>query len=123
MKQAIRTSWKTEPLPSKHAILTVDCSFTESEMEKVRMGLIPREMENKWFIFFEDDILYMHRSWTGFCMYVAHIAKSDNHYIVTKLLVNRDDTQYKNTDDDLDVEEFQRIINNFISGMYSYPER
>jgi len=35
-------------------------------------------MEDKWFIFLEDDWLYLHRSWTGTCVYKVqhHISGS-----------------------------------------------
>ena len=29
-------------------------------------------MEDKWFIFMENGILYFHRSWTGVCIYQVH---------------------------------------------------
>lgn len=43
--------------------------FSESEFARLRKGLIPRQMEDKWFIYFEDPYLFFHRSWTGhaFC--------------------------------------------------------
>jgi len=37
------------------------------------MGLVPEEIEDKWFIYWEDDTLFFHRSWTGNCIYVSPI--------------------------------------------------
>lgn len=34
----------------------------------MRRGFVPREMEDRWFVYFDDGWLNFHRSWTG-----AHI--------------------------------------------------
>ena len=43
--------------------------FSKDEFELIKKGIIPEEMEEKWFIYFNDGHLYMHRSWTGFLAY------------------------------------------------------
>lgn len=39
--------------------------FDDQQMQFIRAGLIPKEMEDKWFVYFEEPFLYLHRSWTG----------------------------------------------------------
>jgi hypothetical protein len=39
--------------------------FSASETEAVLRGLKPSEMEDRWFIFAEDDVVHFHRSWIG----------------------------------------------------------
>lgn len=62
--KAEATSWKREPFK---AGVPVPCSLslTPEEFEQVQVGLVPLEMEDKWFIYFEAPFLYLHRSWTG----------------------------------------------------------
>ena len=43
--------------------------FDESQYERIRQGLIPRAMEDKWFVYCEASVLYLHRSWTGLPVY------------------------------------------------------
>ena len=39
--------------------------FDAGEFSRLKQGLIPETQEDKWFIFFQNDCLYFHRSWTG----------------------------------------------------------
>ena len=66
---ATRQSWSNIPLPEQRASLSFEREFTQEEYELIRHGLIPEAMEDKWFIFLEDDVLYFYRSWTGNCIY------------------------------------------------------
>jgi len=38
-------------------------------MTQIRLGIVPRSMDEKWFIFFEQPFLFFHRSWTGRLIY------------------------------------------------------
>jgi len=75
MPPALQSDWKTHPLPAKRVELSLNHTFTQSEMDYIRNGVIPGQMEDKWFIYFADDALYFHRSWTGFCIYIARLAQ------------------------------------------------
>jgi hypothetical protein len=111
--QTSRNDWKTYPLPTQQTALTVSRPFTEAEMDGIRRGHIPYEMEDKWFIYFEGDTLYLHRSWTGYCIFVADFARVDDRYEVTRLLVNRDPEQVNHMDDAEYVAFFLETINGF----------
>ena len=72
-------------------------------------------MEDKWFIYWNDNTLYFHRSWTGMCLYIVHFeAARDGHKIISAD-INRDPDQYNETSDvrDLKVGAANRI---FING-------
>ena len=91
---ATRESWKTEPLPAVRAPLPFDASYTSDEFERLRRGLIPQQMEDKWFIFFEEPWLYFHRSWTGHAVFGLRIERRDIAYKVVEAWVNLDPQQY-----------------------------
>ena len=57
MKQATSTSWKTEPLPEQRTTISFDRPFSQQEMRDIQMGVVPVEMEDKWFIFYEEPCL------------------------------------------------------------------
>jgi len=50
MKTAKPTDWKTQVLPSKKTTIRLDRTFSPQEMKRIRRGLVPEQMEDKWFI-------------------------------------------------------------------------
>ena len=52
-------------------------------------------MEDKWFIYFENDKLYFHRSWTGSCIYILEIERSEGKIYISNATVNADPNEYK----------------------------
>lgn len=61
---ADRNSWKREPFVSGVPVPYQE-TFSATELARLREGLTPKAMEDKWFIYFESPYLYLHRSWTG----------------------------------------------------------
>jgi hypothetical protein len=121
VRPARRDDWQRKPLPEQHVVLSVDRVYTPEEMRLIRRGLIPEEMEDKWFIFCEDDVLYCHRSWTGVCIYQAEFEREAGHYRVSRLLVNRDPDQYKQTDDGYDARQFVFLVDLLLLGHFPQP--
>jgi hypothetical protein len=116
---ATRQSWPIRPLPEQHASLSLKLQFNQDEYEQISRGLIPEAMEDKWFIFLENDVLYVHRSWTGFCIYQVSLVKDGENYTVTEALVSRDPNQYSATDDAYDEKLLMFLINNLLLGKSS----
>ncbi len=110
MREATSSSWKTVPLPEGRTTIPLDRSFSKSEMRDIQVGVIPQEMEDKWFIYWEDDTLYFHRSWTGFCVYVVRFACDEDGTKALEADLNRDPKQYNNTDDQFDAEMIPYLI-------------
>ena len=63
--------WKTQPLPAGHSQIDLNRTFSLDELARIKHGLIPEVMEDKWFIYWQDDGLFFYRSWTGFCIYIV----------------------------------------------------
>ena len=78
---ATKDSWKNLPIDNPKQ-LQIYLEFNESQFSKIKNGLIPEEMEDKWFIYYEEGFLYFHRSWTGFGMYKTKITKEPTGYII-----------------------------------------
>lgn len=102
MSIAKKQDWRTEPLPDRHAVIELQLHYSQDDRQKIVKGLIPEQMEDKWFIYFDDGILHFHRSWTGFCVYRVHVLDAHGRFIFTHAEVNRDSEQYKETDDNID---------------------
>ena len=102
MHTARPTDWRAEALPSSRTTIGLDHTFSPQEMERIRRGVVPEEMEDKWFIYWQDDALFFHRSWTGFCIYVVRFAAEGGSYRMAEAHVNRDPSQYAETSDERD---------------------
>ena len=97
-------------MPMKRAKLALNRTFSAAEMELVRRGFIPEEMEDKWFIYWEDGTLYFHRSWTGLCIYVVRFSSDGEGCRMTEALVNRDPAQWRGMDDKADAALISYLI-------------
>ena len=116
MKVAEKSDWKTLDLPKRHDIFFIHRDFTEEQMQRLRRGNIPREMEDKWFWYMEGDTLYAHRSWTGICIYVIKFFPTGKH----KVLVNRDPEQYGCTSAEQDFQQLHTLLNWWAQSNYDY---
>jgi hypothetical protein len=81
--------WKTiafgevSPIP-------YDEIFSREQFDRLELGLRPREMEDKWFVYFEDNYLFFHRSWTGQPVYRVRFVSQDESYRVEEAVVSQD---------------------------------
>lgn len=95
MPEAKRSDWKTQEMPEKNEPFPLEMDLTAGELALLRQGHIPQEMEDKWFLFFEEGVLYACRSWTGFCIYRIPVSPDGR---IRGGTVNRDPDQYRETD-------------------------
>jgi hypothetical protein len=107
---ATSRSWKTEPFPANRARLKLDRSFDPAEWSALLCGVIPEEMEDKWFIYEEGGWLNFHRSWTGLCNYRVRLRKTPNGGEIAEAWVSRQEDQYSGVDDDYDARLLSWLI-------------
>ncbi len=116
-KAAEPNDWKRKPMPEKNTRIVFEKGYNEQEMEKIKWGFIPEQMEDKWFIFWKDNKLHFHRSWTGICIYIVNFQKEQNNkYSIKDAIINRDPEQYKSTDDEYDKKLILYIIDTLLIG-------
>ena len=113
---ARREDWNTEPMPEKHETFVLNRVFSDEEMNALRAGHVPEEMEDKWFWYMEGSTLWAHRSWTGFCIYRIDF-QEDHQHVVT---VNRDPEQYKCTSIEEDVKSLNKLLDWMIQTPYDH---
>gem|GEM_PF-620294 len=111
-----KDDWKTNEFSKPHAI-KANFRITESQYAKIRFGLLPLQMEDKWFAYFDDGRIHLHRSWTGAKIYKAAIQKGEGCYIISEIIVERDAELYSNTDDAEDVRSFHFLLGRGILGL------
>ena len=82
---ARKDSWKRQefiegrPVPYR-------ADFSPAELERLRDGLIPEDMDDKWFIYYEEPHLFLHRSWTGEPVYRVTLAVNEKGASVAEAL-------------------------------------
>ena len=90
-----KSDWKILlEMPQQNEEFILEASLSNEDIELIKEGFLPKEMEDKWFMYYEDDKLFIHRSWTGYCIYIVDMSEMNK----LKVIVNRNPEQYKETD-------------------------
>lgn len=103
-------------MPSKHkTVLLHETIYTSDEVNRIKLGFIPKEMEQKWFIYCDDEYIYFHRSWTGYLIYKLPIHKiSDGSWSIKSAIVNNDSSQFQCPADDENERTIFELIDYFL---------
>jgi hypothetical protein len=118
METAHKGCWKIQPMPQETSVLRYSAEFSSEEFERISRGLIPHDMEDRWFIYLEGKTLYLHRSWTGICIYQVEFTMHSGKHSVCRALVNRYQDQYGETDDAYDSKLLHYLISNLLLGKH-----
>jgi hypothetical protein len=116
MRAANPSDWKIEPMPASSQALPFGAVYTPEQFRKIALGLVPEEMEDKWFIYYEEPWLYLHRSWTGYCIYKVRFRECPAGVEVAEAFVNREQSQYTETDDESDVRLLKILLESKAGG-------
>jgi hypothetical protein len=109
-----KEDWKNRPMPRRSAKISLEISYDDGAMRRIRNGFLPKEMEDKWFAWFDDPVLHVHRSWTGFCIYQITFVPDREGWRATFASVNRDQKQYTGTSDRMDRQEISTLIDHLL---------
>lgn len=105
---------KTKPMPAARVQISYNRTFSPDEYRQLRRGFASRDMDDRWFIFLEDDWLYFHRSWTGYCIYQVRLEASDECYAGVEAWVNRNPEQFNRADVTTDGIAIDHFIDMFL---------
>ena len=114
MEKAIRTSWKTKPIPSQRIPLNLSLEFSHSAGQRMELGFVPEDMEDRWFIFNENDWLYFHRSWTGTCIFGVRLEKDDKTVHIKEAWANGNTAEYRSPGAKEDCETIKHLIFSYL---------
>jgi hypothetical protein len=101
-------------MPAKHITVALDRLFSKDEAAWLKLGFLPQEMQDKWFIYFENNVLHFHRSWTGVCIYQVSFTQQGDSLRMIQAFVNRDPEQYTETRAERDQEMISQVIDVFL---------
>ncbi|MCE7992939.1 MAG: hypothetical protein HEP71_13200 [Roseivirga sp.] len=113
---AKKDDWKTKEMPDEVDFFDLNKVLSIKEYEQLCYGLIPSQMEDKWFIYVENETIYFHRSWVGSCIYQVTIEKQSDRIILTRTVVNRNRDQYKFKDNAEDQRVLGYLIDRLLVG-------
>lgn len=105
--KATRADWEISDMPAEQETFTIKRKFTAEGMNKLSFGHIPSEMEDRWFSYMENNRLFIHRSWSGNCIFILTFPR---HGKKIKVTVNRDQNQYACTDVEEDKTELNSLL-------------
>ena len=92
LRVATGKDWKNKAMSSdKFYVIRTDIPIPAVVMERIRQGHIPGQMEDKWFMYFENNIIHYHRSWSGCNTFNAYCEERKDGYAITKIEVDMED--------------------------------
>ncbi|MDW3195153.1 MAG: GNAT family N-acetyltransferase [Cytophagales bacterium] len=116
LKSAQKTDWKIKNMPKETSVFKLQRSFSNKELIRLKRGLVPHHMEDKWLIYFENNKLYFHRSWSGTCIYIVSITQIADGAEISHVLVNRNDDQYRFESRESEQQRLTFIIDRILLG-------
>jgi 8-oxo-dGTP pyrophosphatase MutT (NUDIX family) len=94
---ARREDWLcTNPMPAARQLLSIDKVYSSSEMTRIHRGFVPESQDDKWFIYYEDGSLFMHRAWGNTCQFRVDFAPVYDGLAISSAWVNRHPKQLRN---------------------------
>ncbi|WP_444912304.1 hypothetical protein [Microbulbifer sp. PAAF003] len=103
-------------LSGKSELIEYHRQFSHGEYKQLQQGLTARSMDEKWNGYFHDGRFYLCRSWTGVCIYELDLVETESGCSAENTRVNRDPSQYRETDNRYDVLLLDFLISNLILG-------
>ena len=88
-------------------------AFTAEDLARLREGLWPRSMDDRWAVHLEGDTLRCWLSWTGTCIYETRITVADDGTGVAAVLEVLDDdgdTYRRAATDEGELERFEGVL-------------
>lgn len=115
-QRVTKADWDIKPMTDNIKELKVDIKLTDEELEYVKLGHKPLEMEDHFFMYYDDNdnSINYYRSWTGIQVYKAYY--NLNTKSIDRLVAHLVPEVYSSrlTDEDL-IKSFKNHINNDIN--------
>ncbi|MFB7245569.1 hypothetical protein ACFCYX_24300 [Streptomyces populi] len=94
-----------------------DRVWTDGDWDRIRHGYAARDMDEKWNVFTEGDVVLMHRSWTGHCVYeVTFVPAAGGGRRIASAVAEADGERRRNMGDEYDCLMMELIISAIVLG-------
>jgi len=114
-RAALPTSWEREPFTSGVSI-PYKAVFSEKQFARLKIGLVPKRMEDKWFIYYEEPHLFLHRSWTGQPVYRLALRKTPDGAEIDEALWSKVLAEAPDPDPGYQVQLIDFLLSNLLLG-------
>ena len=113
--KGIKSDLRTVDMPETFEVATMNRSLSEEEYQALVFGFIPRDTDDRWFLYAQDDWVYLHRSWTGHCIFKLKLEVSSGNVTLTDIHINRDPDQYRSVNTQADKDEANSVLTSLLS--------
>ncbi|PHI18124.1 hypothetical protein CEQ90_19555 [Lewinellaceae bacterium SD302] len=114
-----KNDWNFNPMSSKRITVGIDIVFSSSDYQKLRNGFLPIDFGDRWFIFFDIDVLNICQ-WNGDLIYQLKIMKIGRLYKGLTLTIAQDDKIKPILRIDKEVATVKLLISKLLIGKYLY---
>lgn len=108
------TTWKAKlpQIAGSGRSIRTDHVFLADQLARLREGFWPRDMDDRWIVWLDGDMLRCWRSWTRTCIYETQVAEGeDGSGVVWVLDVLDDPGAYLRADtDEAELERFESVL-------------
>jgi hypothetical protein len=87
-------------MPAERERIDLHRRFNRKEYERLLRGHIPESQDDRWFVYVEDDVVHIHRGWTGFAVFEVELEPVGDGYEVKAAWANRHPEQRMDPDFD-----------------------
>jgi hypothetical protein len=113
-----RDSWRIVDMPLTYETTSLNIKLTGIEFQALIIGFLPKETDDRWFMYLNEGWINLHRSWTGHCIFRIKVEVMDEGCLLSELQVNRDHNQYKSTNIEADKNEAESVLRSLIIKKY-----
>ena len=105
---------RLKPMPWRRWPLGFAGSFSKEDVTAFRQGFLPRDMDDQWLVRTVGDWVYVHRSWTGSCIYDLQLRATPQGWAVGRSWVNRNRRDYRGSSLDEERDLCRSLIDRLI---------
>jgi len=110
-----KSDGKTNPMSQTREKVEFEKIYTDLDAELITLGSVPESMDDKWFVYSKDGWVYLHRSWTGDCIFMLKLDGCSAGVRITEAWVEKDQSKFNNTDMAISVSIIESILDGVIT--------
>ena len=86
-RPATSRDFRLKEMPEDAPSVATDVYYSPEDFKKIRMGFVPRDLDDKWFAYYEDPWLCLHRR-SGLAMYRVRFESTGDGHRAVEVVVN-----------------------------------
>jgi hypothetical protein len=92
-------------------------TWSDDDWQRIQLGYFSRDMDEKWDVFAEGNVVFLHRNWTGRGIFEATFASAEGGgWQISAAVVERDRERYRGDDDEYDCLMLELVLSAIVLG-------